>query len=635
MPESDEFAPQVEPTGEFKKGDKVRAQHPDDCFFYDAKVVAVKEPKSPGAAAAEAPARRKYEVQWDLADGGGKGKHMVEDIYVHRRRAADPMKTVETQLTKLIGMPAFKEQVRSHARTAVVAKRREKKRAKNGGPAIKSTPMHFTLSGNPGTGKTTAAGALCEILYDCGVIEAPRVKKAVAADLIAGFTGQSALKTVQKVREAVHGLLVVDEAHTLHSTDQGSFETKAVQSMVKEMETSSTYGGATFVLAGYAKPLGGGPNVQDVVRMDDGFTRRFKVHLQMDNYTVEEIAEIAMKMFTSEGYTLSGVSSEYIADKLREFTDEMWRAQTNGGLAQKVVDLSKEKLDDRALEQALPDDKLDLILKEDIDAGFSFLQRPSNIPLVATDSADSVPGPGSTDSAHTNVGGSTPDIPSVGTATATGAAAASGGFRVPDTKTLGRGDYDEKDLKGKTLEELEDLVRGIEVEGDAARGYTAKAIGKLPTGTKYPNSATTRHAKEQATIAWYVRWLSDDTWHTDSELRTMKSLKRKAGDSFRGLKVARFSKAAIAEAAAAGYTVSSDSDDDADIDDGALASYTDHLASINAELDAANSKHNARVNHWKRKIDTVVGEMRMRESIAEQESTCDPGETAGVGYPGL
>ena len=65
-----------------------------------------------------------------------------------------------------------------------------------------------------------------------------------------------------------------------------------------------------------------------------------------------------------------------------------------------------------------------------------------------------------------------------------------GGFRVPDTKTLGRGDYDENTLKGKTLEQLEDLVRGIEVEGDAARGFTAKAIGKLPTGSKFPKSAS-------------------------------------------------------------------------------------------------------------------------------------------------
>ena len=171
----------------------------------------VKPPKPAGAAVqgaeTEAPTRLKYTVKWDPRDGGAvdsKEKHDVEDIYVHRRRAADPMKTVETQLEIFIGMSAFKDQVRLLARQAVADRKRAVHRAAKGGSAPQNDPVHYTLSGNAGTGKTSAADALCEILYDCGAIEAPRVVKVVSADLVAGFSGQSALQTTQKIREAVH-----------------------------------------------------------------------------------------------------------------------------------------------------------------------------------------------------------------------------------------------------------------------------------------------------------------------------------------------------------------------------------------------------------------------------------------------
>ena len=170
--------------------------------------------------------------------------------------------------------------------------------------------LHTVLIGNPGTGKTTVARIISKIYKALGILERGHMVETDRQGLVAGFVGQTAIKTAEKVEESLGGVLFIDEAYALSNFNglQGDFGNEAIQTLLKRMEDQR---GEFFVfVAGYPD------NMETFLKANPGLSSRFDKTLRFEDYSAGQLFQISQKMITDEGYILSTGASEDLKDFL-------------------------------------------------------------------------------------------------------------------------------------------------------------------------------------------------------------------------------------------------------------------------------------------------------------------------------
>jgi V8-like Glu-specific endopeptidase len=147
--------------------------------------------------------------------------------------------------------------------------------------------LHIALKGNPGTGKTTIAKLIGDIYRELGILPIGSVTKVVKADLVAGYSGQTALKTRRVIEDAIGGVLFLDEAYTLVNNPQDSFGMDARDTLLEAMSDRS--GEFAVIIAGYPDLM------NEFIRSNPGLTGRFKTQITIDDYSPEVLAKIYKK----------------------------------------------------------------------------------------------------------------------------------------------------------------------------------------------------------------------------------------------------------------------------------------------------------------------------------------------------
>lgn len=232
------------------------------------------------AQAALMEAAMKFNRENDIPVPGAETRQQTETQQAQaeeKKPETDPME----DLNELIGLTGIKHDVRELYDFSKIQKLR-----KDAGMKTVPVSMHLVFTGNPGTGKTTVARILARLYKQIGVLSTGQLVECDRSGLVAGYVGQTAVKTQKKIEEAMGGVLFIDEAYSLaRSADQGTdFGQEAIDTILKAMEDHRDE--FVVIVAGYTKPM------ETFIHSNPGLQSRFNKFIEFPDYTVDELLAI-------------------------------------------------------------------------------------------------------------------------------------------------------------------------------------------------------------------------------------------------------------------------------------------------------------------------------------------------------
>jgi Holliday junction resolvasome RuvABC ATP-dependent DNA helicase subunit len=201
-----------------------------------------------------------------------------------------PAPTLEellAELDELVGLAAIKTEVRHQTQLLRIQALRGSKGLRN--PDL---TRHLVFVGNPGTGKTTVARLVAGIYRAVGLLPKGHLVECDRSELVAGYLGQTALKTAEVIGGAIGGALFIDEAYALAGDDFGS---EAIDTLVKEMEDHRD--DLLVIVAGYPGPM------EEFLGSNPGLRSRFRLTLEFEDYSDDELVEIFTRIAGGSDFT--------------------------------------------------------------------------------------------------------------------------------------------------------------------------------------------------------------------------------------------------------------------------------------------------------------------------------------------
>jgi len=201
----------------------------------------------------------------------------------------------QAELDRQIGLSRVKDQIERYRAATQMAKVRAAR-----GMKVAQQSKHIIFTGPPGTGKTTIARVVANILAGLGVIAEPKLVETSRKDFVAEYEGQSSVKTARTIDRAVGGVLFIDEAYTLVQERDGRadpFGTEALDTLLARMENDRDR--LVVIIAGYSA------DIDRLLESNDGLRSRFSTRVEFDSYSPDEIVDIAKVLAASNDSTLS------------------------------------------------------------------------------------------------------------------------------------------------------------------------------------------------------------------------------------------------------------------------------------------------------------------------------------------
>lgn len=217
---------------------------------------------------------------------------MPEDFEVEMEE--ESLEELLQELDNLTGLNNVKTQIRKRIETVIIEKQAEEKGAQR---KTGHGTLHMLFTGNPGTGKTTVANLIGRIYQYLGVLpNGSHLVSCTRSDLVGQYQGHTAKLVKEKVKEAMGGILFIDEAYSLCRDDQDSFGHEAVDELIAAMENNKDY--MMVILAGYKEEM------QQFLKSNPGFKSRIRNEIEFEDYSVEEMTSIFIKMVSGKSMAL-------------------------------------------------------------------------------------------------------------------------------------------------------------------------------------------------------------------------------------------------------------------------------------------------------------------------------------------
>ena len=261
----------------------------------------------------------------------------------------DPMETLD----KLVGLDTIKGDVKELTNFVKIQKTR-----KDAG--LKSVPvsLHLVFTGNPGTGKTTVARIISKLYKNIGVLSKGQLVETDRSGLVAGYVGQTAIKTQELIKKAMGGVLFIDEAYALSQKDD-AFGQEAIDTILKAMEDHRD--DLVVIVAGYTEPM------EKFINSNPGLKSRFNKYIEFPDYTIDELMEIFDMNCKKYDYVIEDETKQHVKELI---TQRKLASNGNFANAREIRNLFEEIITNQAsriagIEDLKPEDMMK-ITNEDL-----------------------------------------------------------------------------------------------------------------------------------------------------------------------------------------------------------------------------------------------------------------------------
>ncbi len=216
--------------------------------------------------------------------------------------------------TELVGLDPVKTRIAEIAALLLV----DQMRARYGVTAPQPT-LHMCFTGNPGTGKTTVALRMADLLHRLGYLRRGHLVSVTRDDLVGEYVGHTAPKTKEVIKRAMGGVLFIDEAYYLYKVEnERDYGSEAIEILLQVMENNRD--DLVVILAGYADKM------DRFFSANPGMQSRIAHHITFPDYTVDELEQIATLMTDEIGYSLSADAQDVLRDYLHRRIHQPWFA---------------------------------------------------------------------------------------------------------------------------------------------------------------------------------------------------------------------------------------------------------------------------------------------------------------------
>ena len=247
------------------------------------------------------------------------------------------------RLNGLVGLRHVKQQVQR----LFAFVRLQRARAKAGRKVPTGFSQHLVFTGNPGTGKTAVARIVADLYCSLGIIPSNHIVEVDRSGLVAGYVGQSAIKTLEVLESALGGVLFIDEAYALAQSDNGSdFGREVIDTLLKFMEDHRDQ--LVVIVAGYPAPM------KVFIDSNPGLRSRFNHYIEFDDYAPAELLGIFDAFCRESEYALDALARALLLENLTTLF-QAGQTSANGrfvrNLFERCIEVQAERmahLDDNA-----------------------------------------------------------------------------------------------------------------------------------------------------------------------------------------------------------------------------------------------------------------------------------------------
>jgi len=242
-----------------------------------------------------------------------------------------PVEVAIDKLQAIVGLAEVKKHIK-----ALRAQLQLNKERKEAGVACGSDmSLHMVFTGNPGTGKTSVARIVAELLSAMGVLSRGHLVEVDRSGLVAGYSGQTALKTKTVVESALGGVLFVDEAYALVQESRDSFGKEALDTLIKMVEDHRD--NLVVILAGYVGEM------TTMIAQNPGVRSRFPTVIDFADYSADELMDIGGKMLAKDGYRLSDEAQAVLRGMVEATSARGGKDNGNGREVRNMLEAARRK----------------------------------------------------------------------------------------------------------------------------------------------------------------------------------------------------------------------------------------------------------------------------------------------------
>lgn len=262
---------------------------------------------------------------------------------------------IDEELDALVGLESVKSEIKTFRNYIRIQNERRKQ-----GQPVPPTSYHLVFSGNPGTGKTTLARIMAKILKELGILNKGHLVETSRKDLVAGYVGQTAIKTNKVIDEALDGVLFIDEAYTLAKGSENDFGQEAIDTLLKRMEDDRDR--LVVIVAGYTK------EIKAFIDSNPGLSSRFNRYINFPDYTKTELTEIFKRLASKYHYTISNDAEQELSLLLENSLSKGDKHFGNGRFVRNLFEKVIERQANRLAKEDLSAVNINQLISEDISS---------------------------------------------------------------------------------------------------------------------------------------------------------------------------------------------------------------------------------------------------------------------------